>query len=139
MEQTGSSVSDRKLKLEWDFVDVAPFRQIHRSVLKHNASVIVHDQAKRGSVLISTSYVERQHLTMRVQMRPFHSPDQRTQQEARQSSPCGCLHFAHYNRVRIHKTLRMTPAMAHGVTDRLWSVGELIEVATGEGYAQQSA
>jgi len=37
------------------------------------------------------------------------------------------LHFAHYNFVRIHKTLRCTPAMAAGVTDRLWSMEELIE------------
>lgn len=37
------------------------------------------------------------------------------------------LHFAHYNLVRIHKTLRVTPAMAAGVTDRLWSLEELVE------------
>jgi len=36
------------------------------------------------------------------------------------------LHFAHYNLVRIHKTLRCTPAMAAGVSDRLWSIEELI-------------
>ena len=40
------------------------------------------------------------------------------------------LHYARYNLVRIHRTLRMTPAMAAGVTDRLWSVTELIETAT---------
>ena len=39
------------------------------------------------------------------------------------------LHYAHYNFVRVHRTLRCTPAMAAGVTDRLWSVGELIEQA----------
>jgi hypothetical protein len=37
------------------------------------------------------------------------------------------LHFAHYNLVRLHKTLRVTPAMAAGVTDRLWSLEELVE------------
>ena len=37
------------------------------------------------------------------------------------------LHYAHYNFVRVHRTLRCTPAMAAGVTDRLWSVEELIE------------
>ena len=40
------------------------------------------------------------------------------------------LHFANYNLCRVHKTLRMTPAMAAGVTDRLWSMTELIEAAT---------
>jgi hypothetical protein len=37
------------------------------------------------------------------------------------------LHFAHYNNVRIHKTLRVTPSMAANVTDRLWSLEELVE------------
>lgn len=37
------------------------------------------------------------------------------------------LHFAHYNFVRRHKTVRMTPAMAAGVSDRLWSIEELVE------------
>jgi hypothetical protein len=37
------------------------------------------------------------------------------------------LHFAHYNLVRLHKTLRVTPAMAAGVTDRLWSLKELVD------------
>lgn len=40
------------------------------------------------------------------------------------------LHFAHYNLVRIHKTLRVTPAMAASVTDRLWSLEELVERTT---------
>jgi hypothetical protein len=37
------------------------------------------------------------------------------------------LHFAHYNLVRVHKTLRVTPAMAANVTDRLWSLKELVD------------
>jgi hypothetical protein len=37
------------------------------------------------------------------------------------------LHFAHYNNVRVHKTLRVTPAMAAGVSDRMWSLEELVE------------
>ena len=39
------------------------------------------------------------------------------------------LHYAHYNFVRVHRTLRMTPAMAAGVADHLWTVQELIENA----------
>lgn len=48
------------------------------------------------------------------------------------------LHFAHYNFVRIHQTLRVTPAMAAGVTDRLWEVGDLVvllESSEAEGAA----
>jgi len=41
------------------------------------------------------------------------------------------LHYAHYNFVRIHRTLRMTPAMVAGVTNRLWSVEDLIEAGLG--------
>jgi hypothetical protein len=39
------------------------------------------------------------------------------------------LHFAHYNFVRIHKTLRVTPAMEAGISNHLWSVPELLDVA----------
>ena len=38
------------------------------------------------------------------------------------------LHYMHYNFCRIHKTLRVTPAMAAGVTDRLWSIGDMVAV-----------
>ena len=40
------------------------------------------------------------------------------------------LHFAHYNLVRIHQSLRITPAMVAGVSDRLWSLNELVEQAS---------
>jgi hypothetical protein len=43
------------------------------------------------------------------------------------------LHYAHYNFVRVHRTLRCTPAMAAGVTDRLWAVEELTESAIDDG------
>lgn len=50
------------------------------------------------------------------------------------------LHYSHYNFVRIHRTLRCTPAMAAGVADRLWSVDELIAGALADqGAAQLSA
>ena len=39
------------------------------------------------------------------------------------------LHFAYYNFVRVHKSLRMTPAMAGGVTDTIWSIRDLVEAA----------
>ena len=48
------------------------------------------------------------------------------------------LHYAHYNFVRIHRTLRMTPAMAAGVTDRLWSVEDLLEFMAQEQAAALS-
>ena len=76
---------------------------------------------------ISTSLVERQNLTMRMSMRRLDAPDQRFQQEVENLQAAVALHFAHYNFVRLHKTLRTTPAMAAGVTNRLWSLEELVE------------
>jgi hypothetical protein len=76
---------------------------------------------------ISTSYVERQNLTMRMQMRRFTRLTNGFSKKRANHAAAVALHFAHYNLVRIHKTLRMTPAMAHGISDHIWTVGELIE------------
>jgi IS1 family transposase len=76
---------------------------------------------------ISTSYVERQNLTMRMQMRRFTRLTNGFSKKRANHAAAVALHFAHYNLVRIHKTLRMTPAMAHGISDHIWTVAELIE------------
>jgi IS1 family transposase len=78
---------------------------------------------------ISTSYVERQNLTMRMQMRRFTRLTNGFSKKRVNHAAAVCLHFAHYNFVRVHKTLRMTPAMAHGVSDHIWTVQELLEKA----------
>jgi hypothetical protein len=72
---------------------------------------------------ISTSYVERQNLTMRRFTRLTTGFSKKRANHAASV----CLHFAHYNLVRFHKTLRMTPAMAHGIADHIWTVSELLE------------
>jgi hypothetical protein len=78
---------------------------------------------------ISTSYVERQNLTMRMQMRRFTRLTNGFSKKRANLVAAVSLHFAHYNLVRMHKTLRMTPAMAHGVADHLWTIQELIAAA----------
>ncbi len=78
---------------------------------------------------ISTSYVERQNLTMRMQMRRFTRLTNGFSKKRVNHAAAVCLHFAHYNFVRVHRTLRCTPAMAAGVTDRLWSIETLLEAA----------
>jgi len=80
--------------------------------------------------LVSTSYVERQNLTVRMQMRRLTRLTNAFSKKLENLKAAYALHFAHYNFVRIHQTLRVTPAMAAGVSDRLWTMGELIE-ATG--------
>lgn len=76
---------------------------------------------------ISTSLVERQNLTMRMAMRRFTRLTNAFSKKVENLEAAVALHFAHYNFVRIHKSLRITPAMAADVTDRLWSMEELIE------------
>jgi IS1 family transposase len=75
---------------------------------------------------ISTSYVERQNLTMRMQIRRFTRLTNAFSKKLDNLKAAVALHFAHYNFVRIHSTLRVTPAMAAGVTDRLWSIRDLM-------------
>jgi len=78
---------------------------------------------------ISTSYVERQNLTMRMHMRRLTRLTNAFSKKMENFKCAVALHFAYYNFVRMHKSLRMTPAMAGGVTDRIWNVADLIEAA----------
>lgn len=77
---------------------------------------------------ISTSFVERQNLTMRMHMRRFTRLTNGFSKKLDNHVNAVALHFAYYNFVRIHKTLRMTPAMAAGVTDRLWEMADLVAI-----------
>jgi hypothetical protein len=70
---------------------------------------------------------ERQNLTMRMSMRRFTRLTNAFSKKVENLHAAVALHFAHYNFVRMHKTLRMTPAMAANVSDRLWSLEELVE------------
>lgn len=76
---------------------------------------------------ISTSMGERQNLTMRMNMRRFTRLTNAFSKKLENLQAAVAFHFAHYNLVRVHKTLRVTPAMAAHVTDRLWSLEELVE------------
>jgi IS1 family transposase len=78
---------------------------------------------------ISTSFVEPQNLTMRMQMRRFMRLTNAFSKKLENLKAAVSLHFANYNFVRIHQALRVTPAMAAGVTNELWTVQDLIERA----------
>ncbi len=73
------------------------------------------------------SLVERQNLTMRMSMRRFTRLTNAFSKKLEKLPAAVSLHFAHYNNVRIHKSLRVTPAMAANVNDRLWLLEELVE------------
>jgi IS1 family transposase len=79
---------------------------------------------------VSTSYVERQNLTMRMHMRRFTRLTNAFSKKIDNHAYAVALHFMYVNFVRIHQTLRITPAMEAGLTDHAWTVEEL--VAMGE-------
>lgn len=77
---------------------------------------------------VSTSFVERQNLTMRMHMRRFTRLTNGFSKKVENHIHAVALHMMYYNFVRIHKTLRVTPAMAAGVTDRLWDVSDIVKL-----------
>jgi IS1 family transposase len=77
---------------------------------------------------ISTSFVERHNLTMRMQMRRFTRLTNAFSKKLDNHACAVSLHSMFYNFVRQHQTLRVSPAMAAGVTDRLWDVSDIVRV-----------
>jgi hypothetical protein len=77
---------------------------------------------------ISTSYIERQNLTMRMSMRRFTRLTNGFSKKAENHAHSVAIHFMHYNFVRIHQSLRITPAMAAGVTTKLWSLTDMVQI-----------
>lgn len=77
---------------------------------------------------ISTSYIERQNLTMRMSMRRFTRLTNAFSKKVENLAAAVSLHFMHYNFCRVHKTLGTTPAVAAGVADHIWTVHEIIDL-----------
>jgi hypothetical protein len=77
---------------------------------------------------ISTSYVERQNLTMRMGMRRFTRLTNGFSKKLENHAAAVALHYMHYNFARVHKTLRVTPAMEAGLADHVWSVEEIVSL-----------
>jgi IS1 family transposase len=78
---------------------------------------------------ISTSYVERQNLTMRMCMRRFTRLTNGFSKKIDNHVHAVSIHFMYYNFARIHKTLRVTPAMAAGISDHVWTLEEIASLA----------
>lgn len=75
---------------------------------------------------ISTSYVERQNLTMRMSMRRFTRLTNAFSKKVENLEYALALHFMHYNFCRHHKTVKMTPAMAAGIAEHPWTINQLV-------------
>lgn len=78
---------------------------------------------------ISTSYVERQNLTMRMSMRRFTRLTNGFSKKMQNLECAVALHFMYYNFGRVHKSLRVTPAMEAGIADHVWTIEEIAALA----------
>jgi IS1 family transposase len=77
--------------------------------------------------LVSTSFVERNNLTVRMGVRRYTRLTNAFSKKLENHVAATALHFAHYNFVRRHQTLRVSPAMASGLSQKLWTTGDLLE------------
>lgn len=84
---------------------------------------------------ICTSHVERQNLTMRMQMRRFTRLTNAFSKKAENHRLAVALHFVHYNFARVHSALRITPAMAAGLTDHVWELSEIVGLLEAQEVA----
>jgi len=81
---------------------------------------------------VSTSYIERQNLTIRMHMRRFTRLTNAFSKKVENHAHAVALHMMYYNFVRVHSKLRMSPAMAAGVSDRLWEVADIVALVEAE-------
>ena len=85
-------------------------------------------EGKPDPAHVSTSYVERSNLSMRMGNRRMTRVTNAFSKKAENHAHMMAIYFMHYNFVRIHQTLRVTPAMAAGVTPKLWEMSDLVKV-----------
>ena len=102
------------------------------SIIAINKKVITGSPRRKN---ISTSYIERQNLTMRMQMRRFTRLTNAFSKSLKHLQAALALHFWHYNFMRLHETLRVTPAMEAGISKHLWTWEEFL----GYDFQQQKA
>jgi IS1 family transposase len=119
----GADVDYGQIVKIYDAEPVGAGRYSPPHVVKVDKTAIV---GKPDQKHISTSLVERQNLTMRMCMRRFTRLTNAFSKKVENLQAAVGLHFGYYNFVRIHRTLRVTPAMAAGVTNHLWTMEDLI-------------
>lgn len=85
-------------------------------------------EGEPDKALVSTSHVERQNLTMRMHMRRFTRLTNGFSKKVENHMHVVALHFMYYNFVKVHQTLKVTPAMEAGLTDRLWDISDLVAI-----------
>jgi hypothetical protein len=92
-------------------------------------SIVVQFEIRRiEGKHVSTSFVERQNLSMRMGNRRMTRLTNAFSKKAENHAHMMAIYFMHYNFVRIHQSLKVTPAMAAGVTKRLWEMSDIVDV-----------
>ncbi len=126
--------------IDWTLSDRVDYGMLVKSYADTGASEKRYSPAectgcKRKEVIgnpdpkrISTSHVERQNLTMRMQIRRLTRLTNAFSKKWENLWAALCLHFGYYNFCRVHQTLRVTPAMESGLTDHVWTIKELFGV-----------
>ena len=95
-------------------------------------------EGKPDKAHVSTSYVERANLTMRMSMRRFTRLTNAFSKKAENHTYALALYFTFYNFVRMHKTLRCSPAMAAGLSDKLWSMEDVVALIDARAEAPKA-
>jgi IS1 family transposase len=88
---------------------------------------------------ISTSYIERQNLTMRMQMRRFTRLTNAFSKKIENHIASIAIHYMHYNFCRVHQTLRVTPAMETGIADHVWTIAEMLSILDSKEAENKAA
>ena len=86
-------------------------------------------QGQPDRAKVCTSYVERHNLTMRMQLKRFNRLTLAFSKKLENLKAALALYFVYYNFCHVHKSLRMTPAMAAGVADHIWEIDEIVSLA----------
>jgi hypothetical protein len=107
-----------------------PFAKLRAGSVAKNATRMGHPPKH-----VSTSFVERQNWTVRATIRRYTRLSNGFSRKLANHAVATALNYFAYNFIKIHRTLRVSPVMASGVTDRLWSVEDL--VALWEAYEQR--
>ena len=120
----GPDVDYAQIVKSYEAEPIGPGRYSPPNVISTDKTII---QGKPEWAKISTSYVERQNLTVRMGMRRFTRLTNAFSKKLENLKAAVALHFAHYNLVRGHKTLHgATPAMVAGIQDDFWTISDLV-------------
>jgi IS1 family transposase len=129
---TYNDVVDRVFGANVDYAQVIKYFESDHSVGRYSPPKLsgidkVRVQGNPRESRVSTSYVERNNLTVRMQVRRFTRLTNAFSKKLANLKAHLALHFAHYNFCRVHGSLRITPAMAAGITDHVWTLDELLD------------